>query len=113
MKDQLSALLFPAGLLDYFEVVSINDSNEQYIFDLDEKNIVPPQKNKKDLESKGFYSQESVSDFPLRGKRCTLRIRRRRWLDKSTGEIVQRDWKLIAQGTRITSEFASFLKEFN
>ncbi|MGL5262175.1 MAG: ISAon1 family transposase N-terminal region protein, partial [Bacteroides sp.] len=39
--------------------------------------------------------------------------KRRRWLNKSTGQLVQRDWSLVAKGTRLTAEFASFLKEIN
>ena len=27
-----------------------------------------------------------------------------------TGEIIQRDWQLLSTGTRITNEFALFLK---
>ncbi|MEC4115325.1 transposase, partial [Myroides pelagicus] len=40
-------------------------------------------------------------------------VKRRRWLDKTTRELVQRDWNLVAKGTRLTNEFASFLKEIN
>ncbi|PQV51534.1 hypothetical protein CLV33_101458 [Jejuia pallidilutea] len=36
--------------------------------------------------------------------------KRRRWLDKTTWQVVQRDWNLVAQGTLMTSEFAAFLK---
>jgi hypothetical protein len=34
-------------------------------------------------------------------------IKRRRWTNKTTGEI-QRDWLLVAKGTRMTQEFAAF-----
>lgn len=113
MDKQLSALLFPAGLLDYFEVLSYDESSGEYIFHLEERNIPPEGYKKKDLESKGFYNQESITDFPLRGKRCTLQLRRRKWLNKSDGKIIKRDWNVVATGTRTTNEFATFLKEFN
>ena len=40
-------------------------------------------------------------------------IKRRRWLDKSTGKSYSRDWNLVASGTRITADFGAFLKELS
>ena len=42
-----------------------------------------------------------------------LHIKRRRWTNKANGEIIKRDWTLVAKGTRMTQEFATFLKEIN
>ncbi|KFE96969.1 transposase, partial [Chryseobacterium luteum] len=33
--------------------------------------------------------------------------------DTKSGHIVQRDWNLIAKGTRMTSDFAEFLKKIS
>jgi len=46
----------------------------------------------------------------LRGKPVLLHIKRRRWTLVDSGEVIKRDWNLVAKETRITSEFASFLK---
>ena len=62
-------------------------------------------------QSKGFSPEIKVEDFPLRGKSVLLHIKRRRWTLVDSGKIVKRDWELVAKGTRITSEFASFLKD--
>jgi hypothetical protein len=113
VEKQLATLLFPKGLLDFFDVVSIEEKKGNYHFYLDEKNKVPQGYAKKDIESKGFYNLESITDFPLRGKSCTLKLRRRKWLDKSTGAIIRRDWDVVAKGTRTTNEFATFLKGLN
>ena len=51
-----------------------------------------------------------VEDFPLRGKVVLLHIKRRRWLNKTSNKVVYRNWNLVAQGTRMTVEFAVFLK---
>ncbi|WP_449415962.1 ISAon1 family transposase N-terminal region protein [Salegentibacter flavus] len=48
--------------------------------------------------------------LPVRGKKVFLHIKRRRWLNKQSKQVVQRDWNLVAQGTRMTVEFAAFLK---
>ena len=42
-----------------------------------------------------------------------LHIKRRRWTNKANGEIIKIDWTLVAKGTRMTQEFAAFLKEIN
>ncbi|WP_449374872.1 ISAon1 family transposase N-terminal region protein [Brumimicrobium aurantiacum] len=65
------------------------------------------------LVSKGFHKEVVIQDFPLRGKLVYLHVKRRRWTDKASGKVVQRDWNVVAKGTRMTVEFASFLKEIN
>ena len=59
----------------------------------------------------GFHKETTIQDFPLRGKTVFLHIKRRRWLDKQDKKVIQRDWNFVAQGTRMTSEFAAFLKQ--
>jgi len=65
-----------------------------------------------DMESKGFHSEQTIKDFPLRGKPLYLHVRRRRWLHKPTVPVVSRNWNLVAKGTHYTECFATFLKEF-
>ena len=62
------------------------------------------------LESKGFLPEIYVQDFPIRNQKVTLCIKRRRWEVRNTNEIITRDWKVVQQGTRMTKEFADFLK---
>jgi len=105
------SLLFPDGTLDYFDIVnSVNDQTGLSIY-LDEKNLAPNGYTAEQLESKGFFAEIRVQDFPIRGKKAFLCIRRRRWEVKASKEVVSRDWKLVQTGTRMTKEFAAFLKE--
>ena len=103
-------LVLPDGVLDYFEVVSAEHNSEDYTIRLVEKNLLPGEFAGRRLSSNGFYDEVTIKDFPLRGKACFLKIKRRRWLDNNTGDIVSRDWNLVAKGTRMTHEFAAFLK---
>jgi len=103
---ELAELLLPSGLLYYFSILKVENSSDQIKIYLEENNNI----NNPDLESKGFYPNVLVNDFPVRGKTLLLDLRRRRWINKQTGEYVSRDLGLIADGTRITQEFASFLK---
>lgn len=75
-------LLLPEGTLEYFALVDVKE-----------------------------YDPVIVQDFPLRGKKVFLNIRRRRWILKKHNEYISRNWRMVAEGTRMTQDFASFLKE--
>jgi len=97
-------LILPEGLLSYFSILKVEDSKTQIKIYLEEKNNL----NNPMYESKGFYANALVNAFPIRGK--SLLLDRGRWIHKETGEYLSRDFKIVAEGTRITQEFASFLK---
>lgn len=110
MNIDLAKYLLPEGILDYFEIVRDKTQDDRVHFYLEEKNIIPQEYKSFPVKSKGFTREITVEDFPLRGKPVLLHIKRRRWTLIDSGEIIKRDWELVAKGTRITSEFASFLK---
>lgn len=35
----------------------------------------------------GFTGYKTIQDFPIRGRSVYLHVRRRKWIDRSTGEI--------------------------
>jgi len=103
-------LVLPKGILEYFTVSNIEQTEETVNIYLSEKNIVPQEYIHDKLTSKGFFDEIRIQDFPLRGKDVFLLIKRRRWLNESTGNSVFRNWDMVAKGTRMTKEFAFFLK---
>jgi len=103
-------LFLPAGVLDYFKVTGIEKTDESVAIHLEEQNVPLWEYPNQKLTSKGFYEPVTVKDFPIRGKSCFLKIKRRRWQVEESAKIVSRDWNLVAQGTRMTQEFATFLK---
>jgi hypothetical protein len=103
-------LILPQGILEYFLLTDFTSSTSEISLYLEEKNMIPEEYSSDKLISKGFFDEITVQDFPLRGKAVYLHIRRRRWLNQTTGAVVFRDWNMVAQGTRMTTEFASFLK---
>jgi hypothetical protein len=103
-------LILPQGILEYFLLTDFTSSTSEIRLYLEEKNVIPEEYQGDKLISKGFFDEITVQDFPLRGKAVYLHIRRRRWLNQTTGAVVFRDWNMVAQGTRMTTEFASFLK---
>ena len=109
----LAQLLLPKGISEFFTITAITDSIDEIRISLDENDIHPEEYKDDKLTSKGFFEPITVQDFPLRGKCVYLDIRRRRWINETIGTIVWRDWELVAKGTRMTKEFASFLKEIS
>lgn len=107
----LLKLLLPEYLVDYFEVLRYEQKGEELHLYFEEKNELPEEFSNHKLTSKGFFDEIIVQDFPIRGQHAFLHIKRRRWLDHNTNMVVFRNWELIAKGTRMTAEFAAFLKE--
>jgi len=106
----LISLLLPEGILEYFDIVNAVNEKEELSIYLEERNVPPNGYKAEELESKGFLPEIRVQDFPIRNRKAFLCIKRRRWEVKASGEIISRDWKLVQAGTRMTKEFASFLK---
>ena len=60
--------------------------------------------------SHGFHKQSVIRDFSIRGKQVYLYVKRRRGLNKTTKEVVSKNWRVTTKGTRMTADFAAFLK---
>ncbi len=110
---ELLKLVLPELLVDFFDLLKVDKQNETLHLYFEELNKPPSEHISKELISKGFHDEITIQDFPLRGKHVFLHIKRRRWTDKNSKEIIQRDWNVVAKGTRMTSEFASFLKQIS
>lgn len=106
----LARLLLPSDLLNCFDIVKIEDIDNMLTIHLDEQNITPSTCSSDTLESKGFLPALHLRDFPIRDCKVTLCVRRRKWVNKQTGESFSNSFDLTAQGTRHSKEFAAFLK---
>lgn len=113
MDTELMKLLLPEYLVDYFEVIKFEKQTDELHLYFEEKNLLLNELGDAKHSSKGFFDEIIVQDFPIRGQHAFLHIKRRRWLNHQNGKVETRDWNLIAKGTRMTSEFASFLKEIS
>lgn len=119
---EVMRLVLPQYLLDYFDLVDVKSRdipvNErmglesgEVTFYLDELDDLRCKEEGHTYRPNGFYEASKVKDFPLRDKRVTLIIRRRRWIDEQTGKSVGNKYSITTEGTRHTLEFAAFLKE--
>jgi len=106
-------LFLPELLVEHFDITSSKQVNDTLHLYFEERNKVPTEYQSRIVVSKGFHDEITIQDFPLRGKSVFLHVKRRRWTEKETNVILQRDWNLVAKGSRITQDFASFLKEIS
>ena len=112
-ESALKALIgyvLPKEIVDYFELVQLQEIESVLHLYLEECNVIPEEYKGETLFSNGFYEESQIKDFPLRDKKVILHIRRRRWIDEQ-GKSYSQCWELVAQGTRYSKEFAFFLKE--
>ena len=109
----LLKVLLPELLITHFDVVKHQTQQDVLHLYFEEKKDIPEEFLSEIVISHGFHKEVTIQDFPIRGKKVYLHIKRRRWLNKTSNEVVQRNWDLVAQGTRMTVEFAAFLKVLN
>jgi len=123
MDTSLISLFLPEGILDYFDITSFErtDSNlktydKRLTIFLSEKKVIPEKYQGEIYKASGFMDPRIIDDYPIRNMLVSLSIKRRRWdvtINDQTMKI-SRDWdSIITQGTRISTEFAAFLKELN
>ena len=113
--EQLAQLVLPKEILERFLIVKI-ETDEADIdamsmtIHLDERINKAYQENS-EYESLGFMEAVSITDFPIRDHKVVLKLRRRRWKNKQTGESFVEQISVTEKGTRYSKEFAAFLKE--
>ena len=117
MDTEMAKYFLPEDILKYFNISKIEELEDGAIkgkriqIDLEEINQIPEGYDSSQYESKGFTPAVLIQDFPIRGKAVYLLIRRRRWRNKKDkNEIIQNDYSIVAEGSKITKELSDFLK---
>ena len=67
MDKELLSLLLPPSLTVLFELDRFEQKDGTVHFYLSEKNIPPLKFEGQSLQSKGFFDEATLRDFPLRG----------------------------------------------
>ena len=110
---KLLRIIFSEVLMEYFDISGWHDDSSKIEVWLDEKNYMERFDYKSGtVISSGFIDEKVIQEFSLRCKPVYLHVRHRRWYDKATGEPFSYTYDdLAAEGTKLTPEFVSFLKE--
>ena len=105
--------VLPTEIVDNFDIVRYEKTDDRFDIWFDEKKIQEESDARNDdIIAHGFCDYKVIQDFPLRGRFTHLHLRKRKWLDKSTGEIFSYSIDTSEyEGTRLNAEFVAFLKE--
>ena len=105
--------ILPSVLVDNFTIERYEKSDKKFDIWLDEKKVqMREDKYDSDVIAYGFGDYRTIRDFPIRGRATYLHVRKRKWLDRGTGEIFSYAWDLSEEdSTRLNAEFVSFLKD--
>lgn len=114
--EELVWAMLPEGLEEYFDLESFAKTAEIFRITLIEKNTVPEKlppeyQGKRIVDSS--LDQFTFNDFPIRGRKGEIVLKRRSWKFEGVDRWLRRDISLCAEGTKIEKEFAVFLKEFD
>ena len=110
--EELARIVLPTEILDYFEIVGVEQVSGEIHIHLDELMDAKLSRDT-NFASKGFMEPVNVTDFPIRDQKVILVIRRRRWIDRRTGKsfCLPINIEVVCRGTRYSKEFGAFLKE--
>jgi hypothetical protein len=113
IEKQLCSLLIPNEILIDFDVQKIEDTATFLIIELvEKKESISKFQSNEDLVSNGFMNPLELQHFPMNGKKCILRLIRRRWKDKgSTSGNYFNTYSYGVTGIKVTPSFGAFLKE--
>ena len=111
IEQSILQIVFPEKVFEWFDVTSGENDGQEVRIVFEEKNIppIPARHKNKQILSKGF-TDITITDFPLRGRRTVLTFRRRYWQIEGEPELLKRDIRLVFPGTQLEQEFADFLK---
>ena len=116
---ELIEIFLPEGIMEYFEYTGYARKSREEVkpygeitIILEEKNVVPkiPEEYRdRKIRQKGF-KEIRVDDFPVRGRKVKLLLKRRVWQIEGTEEIFRKEIMTTYPGTKLEKEFAAFLK---
>lgn len=113
IQSHLYSLLVPQEILNSFEITTIEEKEEDLFIYLLEKDSCLPSKDL-DLVQNGYMNPVELNSFPIIGKRCYLRLTRRKWKVRGSdgSRSYTNTYDFAREGTKATKLFGSFLKEF-
>ena len=116
MKEELLWAFLPEGLEEFFEIESFEKDEKSFKITLIEKNVLP-------IEMPAEYHGKKVintvlndiqmDDFPIRGRKCEIILRRRWWKFEGVDRMLMRSMDIFLSFLRFSQEFAAFLKELD
>ena len=116
LMEEVFWAMLPKGLDSFFELEDYEKTPNKFRLVLKEKNVIPcdlPEKYKGKRVIDTTLNSLIIDDFPIRGRKGELVLKRRSWKFEGIDEWLKQDIRLCAEGTKLEKEFADFLKELD
>jgi hypothetical protein len=114
ISEKLAQVLVPKEILADFNVVDVHDLKNECLIVLEEKeDRIPICLQGKDVVLDGFYNQIDLISGVMMEQVIYLRIKRRRWKERSSTKHEHNSYEHQFAGMRTTKRFAAFLKEID
>lgn len=114
LQNQLFSLLVPPDILASFDIISVDEKEEEIIIILLEKaSKIPAELVGKDYVQNGYLNDLELQSAPIQCKTCYLKLRRRRWKEQKSADSKGcfNSYDFNYTGTKATKQFGAFLKE--
>ena len=98
------------GKTKYMGKYGFDDHYTIVLKEKEEINLPKSLKAKGKLRTKG-YSEKSIEDFPIRGRKTTLLFKRRKYQIEGDPKIYQLNFNISVDGVKYSEEFAFFFEE--
>lgn len=95
---ELAECLLPEELVEYFEVVKVDKTKDTLDVTIEERDRWVDGYEDGQLRPNGFYEESTVRNYPVRGRKMTFHVKRRRWIDTETDKSVSKRWDIVAEG---------------
>ena len=107
---ELLKMLLPEDLRESFDIVEVKKVSNTITITLEEHDRIRHPEAGHQYERNGFYEARRVEDYPIRSSKVVLMVKRRRWIDRTTGKSVGNEYDTVAHGTRMAKELALFFQ---
>lgn len=99
---QVLQTVFPEVITDNFDFIDYQESDHTLEYRLDEREYMSREDYKKGrVRPYGFTDYKTIQDLPIRGKSVYLHVRRRKWVDNSTGEMFTYDFDNLTESGKL------------
>ncbi len=112
-QSEMLWMCLPQGLDELFEIARFERTDQAYDIWLDEKKERSEEDRRNpNIVARGYTDYIVIQDYPMRGRPVYLHMRKNKWWNKQTNEIFSYNLELPNEdGTRLSAEFVSFLKD--
>ena len=112
ITEKIARILVPLEILEDFNIVEVQELNNEWIIELEEKaERVPVNLQDKEVVLDGFYDSIDLISGVMMEQVIYLRIRRRRWKERGSKKHEHNQYDHQFAGMKTTKRFAAFLKE--